>query len=114
MGPGSYEGANTTQNTWNRVQSRGSAINDPRSSVYGESDMRSTNNVPFNSKINRDDYQRLGKQYNPGPGTYINVQKSSAFKNDFITKANVAERKIFSQEAGVRTQRQGGPLSNTE
>ena len=76
--------------------------------------MRSTNNVPFNSKIQRDDYDRISKQYNPGPGTYINVQKSSAFKNDFITKANVAERKIFSQEQGIRSQRQGGTLANTE
>lgn len=88
-------------------------MNEPRSNVYGESDMRSTNNVPFNSKINRDDYQRLNKQYNPGPGAYINVQKSSAFKNDFITKSNVAERKIFSQDQGVRSHRQG-PLANTE
>lgn len=73
IGPGSYEGALTTQNTWGRVVSRGSGIGEHRNSIYGESDARSTNNVPFNSKINRDDYERLNKQYNPGPGTYINV-----------------------------------------
>ena len=73
VGPGSYEGANTTQNTWNRVQSRGSETGVPRTSFYGESDFRSSNNVPFNSKINRDDYDKLNKKYNPGPGTYINV-----------------------------------------
>ena len=61
VGPGSYEGANTTQNTWNRVKSREGAIAEPRSSVYGESDLRSTNNVPFNSKISRDEHQRLSK-----------------------------------------------------
>ena len=85
---------------------------EPRSSVYGESDFRSTNNVPFNSKIQRDDYERLNSKYNPGPGTYINVQKSSAFKNDFITIANVAERNIFSQEMGMRSTRGGGPLAD--
>jgi hypothetical protein len=82
--------------------------------MQGESDYRSTNNVPFNSKNPRDEHERLIKKYNPGPGTYINVQKSSAFKNDFITKANVGERKIFSQEMGMRSARQGGPNGATD
>lgn len=115
IGPGSYEGANTTQNTWNRVgsqetreASRGaeiSGLGEARGSFYGESDIRNSTgkNAPFNSRIERADHERLAKQYNPGPGAYINVQKSSAFRNDFITKENVVQRKIFSQEQGYRT-----------
>lgn len=61
VGPGSYEGANTTQNTWNRVKSREGGMGETRNSVYGESDFRSSNNVPFNSKINRDEHDRLSK-----------------------------------------------------
>jgi hypothetical protein len=103
VGPGSYEGANTTQNTWNRVASRGSDGGVPRTSIYGESDFRSSNNVPFNSKIHREDYDRLNRKFNPGPGAYANIQKNTGFKYDFITKQNVAERKIFSQELGQRS-----------
>ena len=98
LGPGSYDGANTTMNTWNRQQSRGMSrgLDEARGSYMGESDLRSINNVPFNSKIERKDYDKINQKYNPGPGTYINVQKTSAFKSDFITKDNINERKIFS------------------
>lgn len=69
-GPGSYEGANTTQNTWNRVHSIGtrgasrgpeaSRLGEHKGSIYDESDQRGRiNNAPFNSKINRGEQERL-------------------------------------------------------
>lgn len=107
VGPGFYEGANTTDNSWNRVMSRdsnrmvmsrGNEKSTVDQSYYGESDYRQQQgkNVPFNSKIERKDNDRLAKQFNPGPGTYQNLQKSQAFKYDYITKDNVQDRKIFS------------------
>ena len=72
VGPGFYEGANTTDNSWNRVisrdsnrmvMSRGNEKSNVDASYLGESDFRmhQGKNVPFNSKIERKDNDRLAK-----------------------------------------------------
>ena len=116
IGPGSYE---YSVNSWNRnvsrdaktrVISRGtdqSSIMDPngKSSMYGESDVRDTaakQKVPFNSRIERGDCEKMGQTFNPAPGTYQNISKTGTFKYDFITRESVAERRIFSQGGGNR------------
>ena len=69
--------------------------------------------APFNSKIKRADHDRLEQKFNPGPGTYQNVRKCAAFKNDFITKQDFQARQIFSQGGGGRsTKTAAGPSYN--
>lgn len=40
--------------------------------------------IPFNSKIDRDEKEKLSQQFNPGPGSY--GTKNSSFKYDFVTR----------------------------
>ena len=79
VGPGLYEGANKTGNSWNRVASRDSttgrglsrgagpygstgygpgATSGPES-IFNDSDARGPPAIPFNSKIQRRDFDRL-------------------------------------------------------
>jgi len=62
-----------------------------KSSIFQEQDVRNINGnaVPFNSRIERGDCERLGQKFNPAPGEYFHLKKSSAFKYDFITKENI-------------------------
>ena len=79
VGPGLYEGANKTGNSWNRVVSRESTTGRGASrgagpygstgygpaggsgveSIFNDSDARGAVGVPFNSKIHRADFDRL-------------------------------------------------------
>lgn len=79
VGPGLYEGANKTGNSWNRVASRDSTTGRGASrgtgpygstgygqvgttgaeSIFNDSDVRALATVPFNSKIQRADFDRL-------------------------------------------------------
>lgn len=79
VGPGLYEVANKTGNSWNRVASRdsttgrglsrgagpygstgypGGATSGPES-IFNDSDARAAATVPFNCKIERRDFERL-------------------------------------------------------
>lgn len=123
VGPGLYEGANKTGNSWNRVASRDSTSGRGASrgtgpygstgygqmggtgaeSIFNDSDARVAQSVPFNSKIQRADFDRLEQTFNPGPGTYQNVRKCAAFKNEYITKDDFQTRQVFSQGGGGRS-----------
>ena len=112
VGPGLYEGANKTGNSWHRVASRDSTTGRGASrgtgpygstgygqvgttgaeSIFNDSDARVPQTVPFNSKIQRRDFDRLEQTFNPGPGTYQNVRKCAAFKNEYITKEDFQTR----------------------
>jgi hypothetical protein len=120
VGPGLYEGANKTGNSWNRVASRDSTSGRGASrgagaygstgygpagisggeSIFNDSDVRAP--IPFNSKLHRADFDRLEQTFHPGPGTYQNVRKCAAFKNEYITKEDFQTRQVFSQGAGER------------
>lgn len=80
VGPGLYDGANKTGNSWNRVASRDSTTGRGASrgtapygstgyggtlgatgveSIFNDSDVRVVSVVPFNSKIKRADFDRI-------------------------------------------------------
>lgn len=43
--------------------------------------------IPFNSKIDRDEPDRISMQYNPGPGAYGN--KTNTFKHEFVSNDQI-------------------------
>jgi hypothetical protein len=59
-----------------------------------KSEMGKRQLIPFNSKIDRDEPDRISMQYNPGPGAYAN--KTSSFKHEYVSKNQINERRIMS------------------
>ena len=104
IGPGTYDtGAAKTANHWNTNPNNGnaneskgmnSAMDNSQYANNPKSEMGKRQLIPFNSKIDRDEPDRISMQYNPGPGAYAN--KTSSFKHEFMTKDQINQRRIMS------------------